>query len=275
MADKQNDSLFERILSYVKRVKAMEIPIHASYACFFIVLSLFPALVLVLGMLRYTSLTPSDLMELAEQFLPTALEPYIWNLISSTFDHTTQLVVSVSAITALWSAGRGIHGLIRGFNAVYGIREHRGWLLTRLLSTAYTVVFLLMILLTLVLHVFGNTITQLLLPRIPTIPVWLKLIDLRFVLLVSLQTMVFSAMYMFLPDRRSSFRSSLPGALFATFGWMTASSLFSIYVENFSTYSTIYGSVYTVALSMLWLYMCICIIFIGALLNRLLLEGLQ
>lgn len=250
----------------------MEIPIHASYACFFIVLSLFPALVLVLGMLRYTSLEPSDLMDLADQFIPQALEPYIWNLISSTFEHTSQLVVSVSALTALWSAGRGMHGLIRGFNAIYGIEEHRGWLLTRILSTAYTVIFLLMILLTLVLHVFGNTISQLLLPRFPSIPVWLKLVDLRFFLLVFLQTMVFSAMFMFLPDQRSSFRSSLPGALFGTLGWMTTSSVFSIYVEHFSTYSTIYGSVYAVALTMLWLYVCICIIFFGALLNRVLAE---
>lgn len=275
MAETPKTSKLNRFINYVRQIKAMEIPIHASYACFFIVLSMFPALVLVLGMLRYTALEPSDLMDLAGEFIPQALQPYIWSLISSTFEHTSQLVVSVSALSALWSAGRGIHGLIRGFNAIDGIEEHRGWFLTRVLSTAYTVIFLLMILLTLVLHVFGNTISQLILPRFPSIPVWLRLIDLRFFLLVFLQTMVFSAMFMFLPDRRHSFRSSLPGALFATLGWMTTSSVFSIYVEHFSTYSTIYGSVYAVALTMLWLYVCICIIFFGALLNRVLTEFLK
>ena len=53
---------------------------------------------------------------------------------------------------------------------------------------------------------------------------------------------------------------------------MTVSSLFSVYVRNFSRYSNIFGSVYAVALLMLWLYVCISIVFYGGLLNRFLLH---
>jgi membrane protein len=77
-------------------------------------------------------------------------------------------------------------------------------------------------------------------------------------------------MFMVFPNRRNNAVDSLPGALLASFGWLTFSDIFSIYVENFSGYSNIYGSVYAVALSMLWLYFCISIFFYGGALNHIL-----
>ena len=75
---------------------------------------------------------------------------------------------------------------------------------------------------------------------------------------------------MFLPDKRFSFRSSFPGALFSCFGWMSASTAFSLYVEYFPRYANIFGSVYAVALAGFWLYICISIVFYGSVLNRIL-----
>ena len=63
---------------------------------------------------------------------------------------------------------------------------------------------------------------------------------------------------------------SLPGGVLASIGWMVFSDLYSIYVEKFSRYASIYGSVYTIALSLLWLYCCLNILFYGGVLNRLL-----
>ena len=94
-------------------------------------------------------------------------------------------------------------------------------------------------------------------------------IDLRFFLLVFLQTLLFCAMYTTLPNRQSRFWASMPGALLASVGWLVFSQLFSLYVEHFADYANLYGSVYAVALSMLWLYFCIQILFYGALLNRI------
>jgi len=100
-------------------------------------------------------------------------------------------------------------------------------------------------------------------------------IDLRFFLLVFLQTMLFCAMYTALPNRKARFSGGLPGALLASIGWLVFSQIFSVYVENFSQYANIYGSVYAVALSMLWLYFCVLILFYGGLLNRALRERPQ
>lgn len=255
----------------LQKLRAMHISTHAAHACYFVVLSIFPLLVLMFGILRYTALQPSDLMDLVGALLPEALLPHAWRLISSAYENTSKTVISISALTALWSAGRGIYGLQAGLNAVYGIQEERGWLRTRFLCAAYTFLFILVLLLTLVLNVFGNTILKLLRQR-PGFWGWINLAGLRFLLLVVAQTVLFCAMFMYLPGRHRSFKESLPGALLGALGWMGASSLFSLYVEYFPRYANIFGSVYAVALASLWLYVCISIVFYGALLNRILAE---
>ena len=252
-------------------VKALEISVHAAHACYFIILSAFPTLVLLLGLLRYTRLQPGDLMDLMEGFLPGALQPYAWDLISGTYENTSRVVISVSALTALWSASKGIYGLMKGLNSIYGFREHRGWLRTRCMCVVYMILFILVLLLTLVLHVFGNTIVEFLrLHGGAGFWLWADLLNLRFFLLVAVQTLLFCVMFMYLPSRDNGFRESLPGAMLASLGWMTVSSLFSVYVERFSGYTNIFGSVYAVALIMLWLYVCVSTVFYGAVLNRIL-----
>ena len=86
---------------------------------------------------------------------------------------------------------------------------------------------------------------------------------------------VFTAMFMFLPNRKNKFMQSLPGALLSSIGWLVFSDLFSLYVENFSGYANVFGSVYAVALSMLWLYFCISIVFYGGALNQYLISKKQ
>lgn len=262
-----------KIGKLAQRIAAMQIPIYASHACYFLVLAVFPTLVLILGMLRYTSLQVTDLMDLTEGFFPAALQPYAWKLISSTYENTSKLVVSVSAFTALWSAGRGIYGIVKGLNAIYGVSEGRSWLRTRCMCVVYMILFLLMLMLTLVFHVFGNTIVAYLRTTVSeSFWFWIDLIDLRFFLLVILQTLLFCAIFMYLPDRDNGFRESLPGAMLASVGWMSVSTLFSLYVQYFPLYSNIFGSVYIVALALLWLYLCVNMVFYGAVLNVLLKE---
>jgi membrane protein len=204
-------------------------------------------------------------------FLPDALLPAAERLIISTYAHTSTAVVSVSAIGALWSSSRGVYGLLRGLNAIYGVEENRGFFYTRLISMFYTFLLLIILVLTVTLNVFGEAVVRLLTQAKD--PFWRLLsrfVDLRQLLLLILQTALFCAMFMALPNRKNSFRSSLPGALLTALGWLIFTDLFSYYVEHFSAYSHVYGSVYAVALSMLWLYCCLSILFYGGALNRLL-----
>lgn len=269
MGDFPRGGIIARAARTIRAVAALKIPLHAANAGFFIVLSVFPALLLMLSLLRYTHLEVGDLLELLGSILPEALWDTAEELIISTYQSTSASVVGVSAATALWSASRGIHGLLGGLNAVYGVTESRGYFYARAISLLYTFAFLIVMLLTLGLHVFGSSLIGLLtMIDNPVLIFLVDIIDLRFFLLLILQTLVFTLMFMALPDKPNRFWESLPGGLLASTGWLIFSDLYSIYVENFSGYANVYGSVYAVALSMLWLYCCLSILFYGGVLNQ-------
>lgn len=258
-----------RTVRLFRDIRDLHISTYAGYASFFIILSVFPTLVLTLGLLRYTPLSLQNLMDMAEGFLPSALYGYVWDILAGAYANTTRTVLSVSALAALWSAGKGIYGLMKGLNAIYEVAGQVGWLRTRLLCAVYMVALLMMLLLTLVLQVFGNTLIRFLIHRGGSLSrLATELLGLRYFLLVSVQTLLFTAVFMYLPSRNNRFLESLPGGLFGSFGWMTVSGLFSRYVERSNGYASIFGPVYALALAMLWLYFCVNALFYGGVLNR-------
>jgi len=253
----------------VQTIAELNIPLYAANASFFIILAVFPALVLILSLLRRTGLQVSSFLEVMDSVVPSALMNTVENLVRSTYEKSPSGLVGLSAVTALWSASRGVYGLLTGLNAIYGVSEDRGFLYTRFISVVYTFALLAVLLVTLTIHVFGSTLLALVPAMDLPVLTWLeRIIDFRFVLLLVLQTLFFAVMFAFLPNGRNRFRDTLPGALLASLGWLVFSDLFSIYVENFASLSNIYGSVYAVALSMLWLYCCMSILFYGGALNQ-------
>ena len=265
---KRYRNILQRITPIIQHLSQQKIGIHAAGAGYFIVLSVFPLLVLILALLRYTGLQVETLTDLLAGFLPEALMPSARRLILSTYRNTSGAVVSLSALTGLWSASRGIYGLLTGLNTIYQVKENRSYFYTRGISVFYTFLFLLMLLVTLVLNVFGTTLLQNLhFENLSLLQFLWDLVDWRFVLMLLLQTGLFTAMFIALPNRRNTFRDALPGAILASAGWLIFSNLYSVYVRHFAGYANIYGSVYMVALSMLWLYFCISIVFYGGALN--------
>jgi len=254
-----------------RAIAELNIPFRAAYGAYFLILSAFPALLLVLNSLRYTALTVADLTAVLENVLPEALMDSVQELISSTYRSASSAVAGVSVLTLLWSSSKGVYGLLKGLNAVYGVEEDRGYVYTRGISVVYALLFLVVLVLTLVLHVFGNTLMNLLRGiENPVVMFLVDLIDLRSILLLAVQVLLFTAIYMVLPNRRNGFWESLPGAIFSSVGWTVFSWVYSVYVTHFSKISNIYGSVYSVAVSMLWLYCCVSILFYGAALNKVL-----
>ena len=256
-----------------RRISGLRVPLYAANASFFMVLAIFPGLLLLLGLLRYTPLEVERLGEMLAGFLPEALAEGAEELILLTYDNTSGITLGVSVVTTVWSAGRGIYGMIAGLNAVYELEETRGYVQIRFLSVIYTFAFLLVLILTLGLHVFGTKLLVLLQKAShPMLRMVLGVVDLRFLLLLLLQTVVFTVLYMVLPNGKNRCGDSLPGAILASSGWLVFSDLYSINVEHFAHMSYVYGSVYAVALSLLWLYFCMAILFYGGAWNKLLQE---
>ncbi len=261
-----------RLENLIFNLTDLQIPVYAANACYFLAVAMFPAPLLILASLRFTPLSATDLIRALDGVLPSALMGAAESLIVSTYYNSSGAVLGISAVAALWSASRGVHGLLTGLNTVYGVREDRGWLATRILSVGYTFVFLILIIMTLVFQVFGESLAEQfwLVPN-PAVQFLVGLIDWRSVWLLIAQILIFTLVYMVLPNRRNRFLRSIPGAVLTTAGWQGFSKIFSIYVEKMlASYTNIYGSVYTVALGLLWVYCCMCIFLFGGLLNRLL-----
>lgn len=250
-------------------VREKQISLHAAYAGYFIILAVFPALLMLLSLLRFAGLQVEVLVDMMGEILPPALMETVEGMVYSAWLHSTGTVLGLSALTALWSASRGIFGLLQGLNAVYDQGESRGYLYTRGISVIYTFLFGIVLILTLVLHVFGNAVFRWLsMVENPVVMFLVDMVDARLFLLLMLQCLIFTLMYMVLPNGRNGFGSSLPGGILSSVGWLIFSDLFSIYVEHFNRYSLIYGSVYALALGMLWLYCCLSILFYGGALNH-------
>lgn len=259
-----------------KRLASMRIPVYAANTCYFLVLAVFPALLLILASVPYLPYSAEDLIQLLAAVLPSALMGAAESFVVSTYYNASGAIVSISAVTALWSASRGIMGLLTGLNHIYGVQEDRGYLYTRLISVFYTFIFLLVLVLTLVIQVFGRSLEDWIYGTDhPFVQLMLQIIDWRFLWLLALQILAFTVIYMVLPNRRNRFWTSLPGAVVAAVGWQLFSNVFSLYVGHMGSYANVYGSLYAVALGMLWLYCCMSILLFGGGLNRMLQQWLK
>lgn len=255
----------------VSRILEMNIPVWAAYASYFLILSVFPALLLILSSLHFTGVQVHALIEMLEQILPEPLMEVAQEIVWNTYRQTSGAMAGISALIALWSSSKGTYGMLLGLNAIYGVSEDRGYVYTRGISVLYSLGFVVVITLTLLLHVFGNTIMELLLHvHNPVVVFLVDMIDFHTIFLLSLQILLFTLMYMVLPNHHNGFLSSLPGGFFSALGWQLFSKLYSMYVSVFTGYASVYGSVYAIAIAMLWLYFCVSILFYGGALNKLL-----
>lgn len=264
---------FTRFWDMITSLYHMDVLVYAGNASYFIVLSIFPTVMLLLNLLSYTTVSGGVILDLLERIIPSPIMPSVERLLNSMYQSSSGMTMSVTALAALWAASRGVYGILVGLNRIYCVTENRGYVVTRFLSIVYTFLFLMVLVVTLAVHVFG----QMILERIPTIDnplvqlLW-KIVSNRTIVLLVLQSFVFSAMFMFLPNRPNKLLPSLPGAVLASFGWQAFSNLYSLYVENSASFPTIYGSLTSICVGMLWLYTCVAILFYGGALNKYLMD---
>ena len=152
--------LKKRIAQLSARIAAMQIPIYAGNASFFLLLSVFPIVSLLLSLLPYTPLTLEHLLGLCAQLAPDWLLRLLEYFIRTLYGSSSAAIISASAVLTLWSASKGMLSLLDGLNAVLEVRETRRYLHRRLLCVVYTVGMLLALLLTLGLYVGGQALRQ-------------------------------------------------------------------------------------------------------------------
>lgn len=259
----------QKILVWLRRLRLSEVNIYSAYASYFIVLSMFPAMMLIISLLPYTPVTERELQTLLERVVPASLRPLLDYMIEELFAVDSAAALSVSAVMALWIASKGVYSLQRGLNKVYGARETRSFLLVRLRCVGFTLLLLAALLLTGAIHLAGKDLAASL-AESPALPaqILLRIIRLRTLVTAVILSLLFLGLYCIFPNRRVCVGSALPGAFCTAVLWMVFSRLFSRYVDRFGNYSLYYGSLSVMALAMLWIYSCMYLLLCGGILNR-------
>lgn len=247
-----------------------EMTVYAAQASFFIIIAAFPFIMLLMSLIQFIpTITKSNLLQLLIAIIPSTLEmdSVIVTVIDNIYTNSPFTMLSVTAVAAIWSASRGMLSIERGLNRVFGKEKKRNYVITRLICAGYTVVFMVICILTLVLLVLGNSLQGFMLRHFPFLAEIIRYVITFRTVLFFVLTLGFAVLYTYVPEKKQIFRKQLLGAIFSTLGWIGFSFAFSIYFTNFSNYSVMYGSLTAIVLLMLWLYFCICILFLGAEIN--------
>lgn len=248
--------------------KADQVPLLAAGVAFFGFLSLFPAIVaavLAWGLIADPAQIRSQAQNLATAMPSSARDLLLQQVdaLTSTPQQSLGIGFAIAIATALWSASSGVGYLITAVNMAYDEDETRGFVRRKLLALGMTLGAIVFVLLAIGLFTAEAAIGD----NVAT-PVRILLEAVRFALAVVLITVALAVIYRLAPDRDAPrLRWVSTGAVVATVIWLAASIGFSIYVATFGSYAKTYGSLAAVVVLMLWLWLTVYAILLGAEIN--------
>lgn len=264
--------IYKKVNKFMDELNEKHVSAYAAKTAYFIMLSFIPFLMLLCTIIQYTPLHKADVLALFVGAVPSSIDPLVISVIDEIYGKSGT-TISISAVVVLWTAGKGVTAIIQGLNSVFDVKETRNYLMLRIYGAVYTVLIMLSILVLLVLVVFGNKIQTNLLAHIPVLgSVTGTILEKRYVISICFLILIFAVIYRFMPNTKIQFKHQLPGAVFTAVSWSVFSYGFSLYVDYFSNMSNMYGSLTTLIIVMLWLYMCMYIMLSGAAINGIMVE---
>lgn len=244
---------------------------YAANAAYFTFLSLIPLLLILFEIIPLTSISEKDVVTLITGFFPDYFASIIGDIINDVYKSAVA-TLSISIFILVWSGAKGILSIMKALNGIYELKENRNYFKVRFWACIYTVALMIMVVISLFIMVFGKALTEFILKDLPDIKYVVDvLLAFRFLFGWLLLVLFFVFLYVFIPNRHMKLMSQLPGAIFASVGWVIYSFCFSIYVK-YSNALSMYGSISTVIMIMIWLYMCMYLLMLGALLNKIILT---
>lgn len=254
-----------KIRSFARTFKSAQVTTYASSAAFYIFLSIIPIIVLLFTIVPYTPLTEEVVLKVLLEILPDSLDTFTTGIVAEVYDKNVA-ILSVSAVVLLWSASKGMQAITLGLNSINGVKETRNFFLMRMEACLYTVILLVLMILSLGLFVFGSFIMEQLVLRMHIDRIYQVLVEWRFLVEWIFYAIPISFFYAWVPNKRTKPHTQWRGAAFTGVTWTLFSYAFSLYLNVFPAFS-IYGSLTTVIITLFWLFVAMNILFLGALLN--------
>lgn len=258
----------------VRKYLALDMAVYAGSATLFLLMASFPMLMWVLVLVNLLpGFSVESVAELLADFLPQipSVQESTIQLLQNLSSQSAQFVASLAVMTTIVSASGGMSALQIGLQRL--TPGSRRTFLNRLLAVGYTFVFELLLLVMLALQGMKSLFARF----ADTLPFFRhyaavvheaqRVANIGRFVIIPLLFVLLLLIYTYVPGGRRTLRSQLPGTIFATAGWLIFSRVFSFYILHFWRLSYIYGSLTAVILVILWLFVIINLIFLGAGLN--------
>jgi membrane protein len=253
----------------VKRIFANDIFGLAAQLAYFFLLSLFPLLLFLVTLLPYLPITQEDILGVIRDFAPGESMQLIETNINQLSQKNGKLL-SFGIIATIWSASNGINAIVKALNSAYEVEESRPFLIARGMAILFTFAMLFVFVVALLLPVFGKLIGIYLFAKFGLSDEFMSIWNtLRWLVSSIILFIVFTGLYWIAPNKKLKCITVVPGAIFATIGWILSSLAFSYYVTNFGNYSATYGSIGAIIVLMIWFYLTGVIIIIGGEINAI------
>ena len=292
--------LFDLIKRGIKMFGDNDMSVFAGYATLFMVTALFPCIMLIISVINLLpGYSANDAADILFQVLPDLgpIKELLESVIMNLKDQSTGLLASTAAVTTLWSASKGVSAMQKGLDemdegADGGTDQaEKAGAKGKIISAAknilkrllFTLLMIILIPALLVFEMLGDNIAGIICGALKKLqPEGLNAIlgevdsffHVSSLLVVLLALLVILVSYVLLPRKRRTYKSQLPGAILTGVCWFAFTKLFSLFIPQFFN-ASLYGSLASLFLMLLWLWVMIIIFFVGGVLNHVLEEEPQ
>ena len=256
------------IRDFVRKASEDSLPAYAAQTTFFVLLSFFPFMMLLVMITSKLSFAKTNIISYLLDVAPEQLKSYILYIVDDIMYSNNHSFTIITVIVSLWSAAKGIQALTYGLDKIYGVDKTKNYFITRLISTVYTLIFMIMCLVIMVLHIFGTEIAKNILKSRPRLEnATILILSLKNVFTFAIIFVFLLIIYYQLPGRKGCVKHEVTGAALAALAWMLMTKGFTFYIKYISSVSYMYGSMTSVVLVVVWLYIGMQIILYGAEIN--------
>lgn len=261
--------MLSNISLLLKRIQKHHISSFSSQIAFYMLLSLFPFLILLFMLLTKLSINYNDQMVYIYRVVPEAVGAIIQDYLiySQQFSNA---IFSPLIFSSLWLSSNATVAMMNALNMAYDIEESRPYIVKKIIGILTTMLTLVLIISALILPNIGTyvmTYIRKIVP-IPLIPM-ASFNLIRFALAGLIFFTVLATLYYVLPNAKLKIKDVMAGTIFSFVGLLLISYLFGYFVKEFSRYSLVYGGLAAVIILMMWLYLCGHILMIGGEMNAM------
>jgi len=250
---------------------------RAASLAFNFFLALFPALIFLFTLIPYIPVQGvlDEMLLNLNEILPASVNKPVMRSLNDLINNEHEGLLIFNIILTLYFASNGIDNLMIQFNSTHLFQERRVWWKKRLIA-----IFLVMLLTVLLVSaILLTSLTKTLFEQVmfedsfKNTFTWQVVNFLRWGIAMFLFYLAISSLYYFGPAKRKNWKFFSVGSSVATLLMLLASIMFAYYINNFSQYNAIYGSIGTIIIMMLYFQLTSFVLLLGFELNASVRKG--